>query len=142
MGALCALCGCQTLPEGSRRPELTIEQVSLQVQDGKPGFAVDCSLMHDSLEALPLNASEITVFLNGTQAGKLQLEENGRLLPAHQQLSLHYFVPANLPAAASYSLQYNRMLKIPSSVLVHLTFDQDNLSFNPNATFEGLISHD
>ncbi len=141
-----ALTGCQTLPEGSQRPDLAISHVSLASGEAAPGFDVECTLRHDSLQPLPLQQTEITVFINGTKAAELiQPAPQDEMLPPNQDLKLSYKVPANLlPPAAAYSLTYNRMLKLPVSVLVHLTFTEAEqaLSFNPNATFEGIISHD
>ncbi len=138
------LTACQTLPEGSRRPELKIKHAALTVENNIPGFKLECSLMHDSQQSLPLLKEDVTVFINGTKAGSLSQSIPDKVLPPHQELTLSYFVPAQLPPAAAYSLRYNRMLKLPTSILVHLTFAEgkDELHFNPNATYEGLISRD
>lgn len=138
------LCACQALPEGAERPDISIDSVTIAAVDGVPGFKVSCSMEHNSLTALPLQSTEITVFINGTMAARYQEPGNFKELPPNQRLTLNYFVPATLlPEVASYSLKYNRMLQLQASVLVHLSFEKDNKSgFNPNATFEGIILHE
>lgn len=138
------LCACQALPEGAKRPDVSIDSVTIAAVDGVPGFKISCSMEHNSLTALPLQSTEITVFINGTMAARYQEPGNLRELPPNKRLTLYYFVPASLlPEAAAYSLEYNRMLQLQASVLVHLSFEKDNESgFNPNATFEGIIEHD
>ncbi|MBU3827266.1 MAG: hypothetical protein IAA31_07230 [Candidatus Anaerobiospirillum merdipullorum] len=142
--SLTLLTACQSLPEGSRRPELKIEHTTLAVVDNVPGFKVTCSLQHDSLEGLPVLQEDVVVFVNGSKVGALSVKPQDKVLPPNYALTLEYFVPAQLPPAANYGIAYTSMLKLPASVLVHLTFDTDeqNLSFNPNATYEGIISRE
>lgn len=138
------LAACQSLPDGAERPNLAVDEVRMQVVNDVPGFLVLCSVQHHSLTPLPLQSTQIKVFVNGSPAADyLEPTENVEL-PPNQPLRLSYFVPASqLTETARDSLRYNRMLQLQASVMVHLNFEDDEASgFNPNAVFEGIIAHD
>lgn len=145
VSALSLLGGCASLPEGSQKPKLELTSITLQRQDGMAGFQVDGTLTHHSMHALPLKAVRADIFVNGSKAAHFfRRNDKPELIAPGETYKLSYFVPANLATrTAVHSLYYNNLLQVQTSGVLTLIFDEEdnNTSFNPSATFEGLSGH-
>lgn len=138
------IAACASLPEGAQKPGLSIEQVSLENNEGKAAFALDVALSHNSLSALPLKKMQVTIFVNGNPAANY--EENLKKVEVQPRETYHLKIKVDanlLPEVASRSLAFNRMVKVNASVMVQTIIDENkqNLEFNPTATFDGIIGH-
>ena len=138
------IAACASLPKGAQKPGLSIEQVSLENNEGKAAFALDVALSHNSLSALPLKKMQVTIFVNGNPAANY--EENLKKVEVQPRETYHLKIKVDanlLPEVASRSLAFNRMVKVNASVMVQTIIDENkqNLEFNPTATFDGIIGH-
>ncbi len=140
------LTGCisSSLPEGAQKPSLEITKAAITEEDGQAVFLIGLTLRHNSLTALPVKSIKVDVFVNESPAASYQQTFTDVVVEPAADLSYEIKVKANLlEKAASSSLALNPMVKVQSSVAVFIVFaeNEDEHSFNPSATFEGIIGH-
>ena len=137
--------GCSSLPEGSQKPFLQIDKLSLADNSKEPGFNLEFTMEHHSLEALPIREYKVDIFVNGTKAATYSEEPKNMLLQPNTPVNFRSYIPANLMhGVAAKSLQQNSYVVVEASCIVTVVFDEDedNYDFNPSGSFEGMISHD
>ncbi|MCR5536905.1 MAG: hypothetical protein K6F05_05780 [Succinivibrio sp.] len=139
--ALWLLQGCSSLPDGARKPELTVQSVELGTKEQQLGFYVSLICHHRSPEPLPLEAVQIRVFVNGRLASDYREEPKKVSIRPRQDVVLTYFAPADKLGALARSSLSAPMVSIQAEVLSTLYFeDEEKSAFNPTATYKGVIS--
>ena len=138
------LTACSSVPEGSKEPVATIESVTL-AQGHEPGFNIDFSVFHRSLEPLPFKSLDISVAINTKDVAQYHEILDDTFINPNVKNSFKRFVKINkAEVAQSTSLENTPMLKVLSNVNLKITVvnNDDLKSFNPEASFEGIITHD
>lgn len=138
------LTACSSVPEGSKEPVATIENVTL-AKGQEPGFNIDFSVFHRSLEPLPFKSLDISVAINKKDVAVYHEKLEDTFINPNVKNSFKRFVKVNkAEIAESSSLENTPMLKVVSNVNLKITVvnNEDLNSFNPKASFEGIITHD
>ncbi|MGN0909714.1 MAG: hypothetical protein ACI4NA_08845 [Succinivibrio sp.] len=140
IAAALALCACSSLPDGSKKPDLTIDSVQVAQNDGKPGFNVACTIRHSSLEPLEIRRITTRVAVNGIPMASGEDTQKREVAP-RQDIRFTQFVPANLARPVSLQTLENPMINARASaeVKVYFTSDEDS-PFNPQAAFNGKMT--
>ncbi len=140
---LLALTACSALPDGARKPQLKIQEVTLGQQEKTSGFNLTFDLRHDSPEALEVKEIRADVFVNGKQAASYVEEPENLEIGPRFDFRIIRFIPANLMAPVANQTLGDAMVKVQNVTKVSVIFDddEDNVSFNPTTIFQGVIGH-
>ena len=136
--------GCSSLPDGSQKPFLQIDSLTLAGPNEEPGFDIAFTMEHRSLEPLQIKEYKVDIFVNGTKAASHIEEPDDLLLNPGAPVKFKSFIKANLlNEVAAKSLQNSSYVVVDASCVITVVFDEDeeNYDFNPTGSFEGLISH-
>lgn len=152
LGALIVLClsalmltACSTtiaLPEGAQAPKLQIESLTLVNAQDEPYFVVTYNLEHRSLTDLPLHQVRASVFIRDTLVAVTREDTKGTMISNQGPQQLQVKVPVNVGGAATFdSLANSSLLMLQGSCALSLIFtdDPEQKSFNPSASYNGLI---
>ena len=136
--------GCSSLPDGSQKPFLQINSLTLAGPDQEPGFNIAFTMEHRSIEPLQIKEYKVDVFVNGTKAASHIEDPKDLLLKPGTPVKFKSFIKANLlNDVAAQSLQKSSYVVVDASCVITVVFDkdEDNYDFNPTGSFEGLITH-
>lgn len=148
LSAACAVsllftAACSSLPDGSKKPALTINNVVIATDNKVDGFKITFTMHHNSQKSLPVDEILIDVYVNGRKAAQYIESADVKIEP-NKNVVLSRFVKANLQGdIANWSMRQNPMLKVTATAKVAVIFDdsEKNRNFNPQATYVGVISH-
>ena len=132
IAATTLLCGCVSLPEGSKKPELHIDSVNIAQNEGVNGFNVLFRIKHNSLSPLDVQKILTSVRLNGKAVAMAEEKPSELKLEPRREKSITCFVPSNLATAvADKSMQYPLFYgQAECDVKVVFTTDPED-PFNP-----------
>lgn len=134
---------CSSVPEGARKMEISINELSFANINNTEGFKLSFNVHHSSFEPMPLEQIKVSIFVNGKQAA-LYTDNEKKLLPNRVNNYFDLFIEANkLSSVAKNSLQKTPMLQIKAKAIVSLIVDEDiedpDSRFNQSAEYEGVI---
>lgn len=137
---------CTILPEGSKKPEVNIEKITLITQNNEVGFNVDFSVFHQSKTDLPIDKVKITIKRDNKVIASLDESISRSVIPTNEKLLYTRFVPyEKVEAVEEESLKLNRMLSmwISCELELHVVPEiQQNSYINPETHYEGVVLHD
>ncbi len=136
-----SLTACSSLPEGAKKPTMQISSVRFSRDDA--GFDINFILQHNSLTPLAVQEIIIDVSVNGRPAAHYEESPSKLLIPSGSEISLSRNVKANLAGEVSRKSLVNPMINANGNAVVKVIFDsdEDNATFNPVATYQGIVSH-
>ena len=134
---------CSSLPDGSKKPQLTADRVAVADQNGLRGFNVRFTLHHNSLEPLEIKKIAAKVGVNRTLMCSAEIEEDDTPVAPRRDVTLTRFFPANLARPVSLKTLSSPMLHAEGEVQLQVFFTGDDEDpFNPSATYKGMIEND
>ena len=135
------LSGCASLPNGSKKPELTINSVQTAENNGVKGFNVSFSLKHNSLEPLEVKKILTQISINDIPMAQAEEKPDDLEIAPRQQLNLTRFVPANLTRNVSGQTLQSPLLyrQANCTVKVMFTSNEDD-PFNPQGSVSTIIN--
>lgn len=135
-----ALSACSSLPDGSKKPELTINSVQVAENNGKTGFNVSYTLRHSSLSPLKIRKVTTRVSVNNIPMAS-GVDENEPLVVPRSDVQLTEFIPANLARPVSLQTIRSPMINARTQAELKVYFVRDEESpFNPIANFSGKLT--
>ncbi len=135
------LTGCASLPDGSKKPELTINSVETAENDGVNGFNVSFTLKHNSLEPLEVRQILTQISINDTPMANAEEEPDDMEIAPRNETRVTRFIPANLARNVSGRTVQSPLFYGEADCTVKVMFTKDEEDpFNPQANIRTVIN--
>lgn len=135
------LTGCASLPDGSKKPELTINSVETAENNGISGFNVSFTLKHNSLEPLEVRQILTQISINDIPMASSEEEPDDMEIAPRYEMKLQRFIPANLARNVSGKTVQSPLFYGETNCTVKVMFTKDEEDpFNPQANLSTIIN--
>ncbi len=135
------LSGCASLPDGSKKPELTINSVETAENNGVNGFNVSFTLHHNSLEPLEVRQILTQISINDIPMASSEEEPDDMEIAPHNEMKFTRFIPANLARNVSGKTVQSPLFYGQGNCIVKVMFTKDEEDpFNPQASLNTIIN--